>query len=95
MTLYRVARLQPLDDWLATDPAEDVRLIVLTWLHGLVEDPRQRPSVRIPRTSFEEARAAVIPGTNVGVVYLVLEHTRVVLLERVNPGPPNGLRFDV
>lgn len=77
--------------WLATAPPAATREAVLVWLMALAEDPGRFPATRVPVALGLPTFAAVVPGTDVGVTYTVVdsppyEYARI-MLARVQDRP--------
>lgn len=77
---YRLYGKDVLDRLLATDPDEALEWEVWLWLSGLLWKPDQHPSVLRQASVGEERRSAVVPGTRVGISYLVWASRRSVAL---------------
>lgn len=73
--------------WRTVAHPEWLELEVAFWIGGLRYDPRQEPSVRTASDDRGEVRRAVIPGTWVGVSYVVYEKAKAVWLVEVADVP--------
>jgi hypothetical protein len=85
---YQVNGLSVLDAFLEHESDERVRQAVLEFLIELRADPKPRQGFR--RVGRAPLWAAMVPGTDVAVVYLLSEQFRTVLLKNIERVPPSG-----
>lgn len=82
---YQFSGLSVLDDFLLTEPDHDVRVAVLTFLMGALQDPTGPPAVR--RAGPAPMYLCLVPGTDVAVTYFHAEQFKTVLLKRIERIP--------
>lgn len=82
---YQLLGQDRIDDWRVVEHEEWLDFEVAFWVGGLQYDPWQEPSVQsspaVP--GRDEVRRAVVPGTFVGVSYVVSPAAKTVWLVAV------------
>lgn len=79
---YQLNNSAPLDDWFEREPDPDLREHVLSWIaNALVADPSAVESFPLPTSPV--VVAALVPGTDVFLTYVVVEQYRAIRLMSV------------